>query len=208
MIIGLSGACRREELRSLLFENVKDQGNVFSVLIPYTKTKICREFYITPGNIEGVNMVELVRKYAALRPKHTVHPRFFVSYRNKKCSIQPVGIHTIGNMPKIIANFLKLDNAEQYTGHCFRRSSASLLADSGADITTVKRHGGWRSNTVAEGYIESSSENKKKISAAIVGEFQQNVQQIQNNENNLIVSSQLPGLSFNKCKSFTINIYK
>ncbi|KAJ8909287.1 hypothetical protein NQ315_011363 [Exocentrus adspersus] len=30
---------------------------------------------------------------------------------------------------------------EQYTGHCFRRSSTSILADSGADLLTIKRHG-------------------------------------------------------------------
>lgn len=55
-----------------------------------------------------------------------------------------------------------------YTGHCYRRTSASLLADSGADILTLKRHGGWKSSTVAEGYVEDSITNKIKISKCIL----------------------------------------
>ncbi|KAJ8911552.1 hypothetical protein NQ315_012805 [Exocentrus adspersus] len=46
----------------------------------------------------------------------------------------PVGINTFGNMPKNIASFLNLPYPEQYTGHCFLCS--------GADLLTVKRHGG------------------------------------------------------------------
>lgn len=38
-----------------------------------------------------------------------------------------------GNMPKIIAQFLGLSEMEKYTGHCFRRTAATLLADSGAN---------------------------------------------------------------------------
>ena len=45
---------------------------------------------------------------------------------------------------------------------CLRRTSATFLVDSGGDITTLKRHGGWKSSSVAEGYIEESIENKKR----------------------------------------------
>lgn len=66
-----------------------------------------------------------------------------------------------------IAQYLNLPDANLYTGHAFRRTSATLLADSGADITTLKRHGGWRSSNVAEGYIENSVDNKLKIGKQI-----------------------------------------
>lgn len=65
-------------------------------------------------------------------------------------------------MPKDIAEFLSLPEPELYTGHSFRRTSATLLVDGGADLTTLKRHGGWKSNVVAEGYIEDLLNNKKK----------------------------------------------
>lgn len=35
--------------------------------------------------------------------------------------------------------------------------------DAGADLTTLKRHGGWKSDTVAAGYIADSINNKNKI---------------------------------------------
>lgn len=70
-------------------------------------------------------------------------------------------------MPKEIAKFLGLPEADSYTGHSFRRTSATLLANSGADILTLKRHGGWRSNNVAESYIEDSIQNKANIGAKI-----------------------------------------
>jgi hypothetical protein len=41
------------------------------------------------------------------------------------------------------------------------------LADSGADLLTLKRHGGWKSNTVAEGYVEDSVCQKKRIGQQI-----------------------------------------
>ena len=57
-------------------------------------------------------------------------------------------------MPNVIASFLKLTNPELYnTGHSFRRTSATLLIEAGGDITAVKKLGGWKSTTVAEGYI-------------------------------------------------------
>lgn len=66
-------------------------------------------------------------------------------------------------MPKAIATYLNLPNPEYYTGHCFRRSSATLLADTGANLITLKRQGGWKSDRVAESYIEESIENKSSI---------------------------------------------
>jgi len=63
-----------------------------------------------------------------------------------------------------------LSNPEEYTGHSFRCSSATLLADSGADLSVLKSHGGWRSNTAAEGYVEDSIANKINISHKILGE--------------------------------------
>jgi hypothetical protein len=38
-----------------------------------------------------------------------------------------------------------------------------LLADSGADILTLKRHGSWKSNTVAESYVSASKTSKLEI---------------------------------------------
>jgi hypothetical protein len=72
---------------------------------------------------------------------------------------------------------LELPSAKEYTGHCFRRTSASLLANAGADMSVIKRHGAWTSSNVAEGYVDDSLENKKKICKLLAGgEDQENTQ--------------------------------
>jgi integrase len=107
------------------------------------------------------NFYHIYKKYAILRPNNVSTTRFFFNYRDGRCSQQVIGINSFGSMPKTVALFLKLKDPEYYTGHTFRRTSATLLADSGADLLTLKRHGGWKSNTVAEGYVEDSVCQKK-----------------------------------------------
>ena len=71
-------------------------------------------------------------------------------------------------MPSNIAAYIGLKNPELYTGHSFRRSSATLLANSGEEITNIKRLGGWKSTSVAEGYLEESINQKKEMSNKIL----------------------------------------
>ena len=59
-------------------------------------------------------------------------------------------------MPKLIAQILELRNAEKYTGHAFRRTSATLFTESGADMSAIQRYGGWKSPQVAQGYVDES----------------------------------------------------
>lgn len=125
-------------------------------------------FTVTDEICDGVSALQIYRKYANLRPIYVNHKTFFINYRKGKCSNQVVGVHTFANVPSIIAKYLNLPNTSSYTGHCFRRTSASLLADAGADILTLKRHGGWRSSTVAENYVEDSLSNKLSIADKIL----------------------------------------
>lgn len=96
--------------------------------IPNTKTKVCREFAITPGAFDGINCMEIIKKYILLRPTNIKHDRFFVKYSNGKCGVQPVGINTFGNLPKMIAQFLKLPNPCLYTGPVIAFGGHRLLS--------------------------------------------------------------------------------
>jgi hypothetical protein len=127
------------------------------VSIPDTKTGISRKFTILE---EGFS-INTVKKLSI--------ERFFLRYAKQKCTSQPVGINTLSKVPSIVASFLNLANAEAYTGHCMRRTSTTLLANGGANLTTIKRHGGWRSSAIAETYIEDSVSNKLDISRKIQG---------------------------------------
>ncbi|KAH0810009.1 hypothetical protein GEV33_012782 [Tenebrio molitor] len=54
LIIGISGACRREKLTFLDVKNITDKGSYTSIIIqiPDTKTNVRRESTISPGNFE------------------------------------------------------------------------------------------------------------------------------------------------------------
>ncbi|XP_071562162.1 uncharacterized protein [Temnothorax nylanderi] len=158
MIFGLCGACRREELTQITINDIEDKGSILLVKIPKTKNYKPRSFVISDENFYN-----FYKKYTALRPKNIQTSRFFLNYYNGQCTKQPIGINKFGRMPQTIASYLKLPQPELYTGHTFRRTSATLLVDSGADLITLKRHGGWKSNAVAEGYVEDSLNNKKEI---------------------------------------------
>lgn len=104
----------------------------------------------------------------SLRPKDLNDSRFFFKYVDGKCHRSFMGIHTIGEVPKKVALYLQLPNWKEYTGHSLRRTSATLLVDSGADVITLKRHGGWKSSSVAEGYYEESMCSKQKVARRIL----------------------------------------
>jgi integrase len=130
LIVGVFGGCR-------IGVHVDDRGSVIVVEILNTKTHKPRTFTIINGN-NTVHAINVFRKYKMLRPESISHKRLFINYRNKKCTVQPVGLNTLSKFPQKNAQFIGLQNSEEFTGHSSRRSSATLLADSGADITVVK----------------------------------------------------------------------
>ncbi|XP_057320156.1 uncharacterized protein LOC130671118 [Microplitis mediator] len=157
LIIGISGACRKSEITDLKFSDIKSEGDLLVVRIYNKKCK--REKFFTIGG----EFSRIVKKYIALRPKKTTKDRFFMAYRNGACINQVIGINTFAKIPQQIATYLGLKNPSSYTGHTFRRSSATLVADAGANITTLKRLGDWKSAAIAEGYVEESVKNKARI---------------------------------------------
>lgn len=165
-IFGLAGACRREELANLTTTDIEDKGNLIIVKIRDSKNHTARNFIISE-EVHNGTYLQLYRRYTGLRPKKS-NNRFFLVYRKGKCFSQSVGVNSFGKMPSEIAIFLKLPNPELYTGHSYRRSSATFLADSGEGITDIKRLGGWKSTTVAEEYIDESTSYKKGLSNKIL----------------------------------------
>jgi len=72
-----------------------------------------------------------------------------------KLSKQFIGKHTIGSYPRLIATELSLENPEQYTSHCFRRSAATKFWM----FTYAIKDGslGWKFDTIAQSYLAQSS---------------------------------------------------
>lgn len=174
LIFGIFGACRRDDLAQLTVKDIEDNDKFLLVHLRDGKTHKSRSFTIIDDGVP-FKPCDLYRKYAALRPRNVETDRFFIGYRNGKCISQNVGIHKIGGVPKEIAKYLKLENPEGYTGHALRRTSASILVENGGDLLMLKRHGGWKSSNVAEGYIEDSVRGKIAVSQKLFNATSPNI---------------------------------
>lgn len=166
-IMGIAGACRKDELCKVTVDDISDKGNVILIKIPDSKNHEPRSFIIVDNETDNFHCLQLFRKYMSLRPKNLENKRFFLRYQNGRCVNQPVGRNIFAKIPLEIAKFLCLENAEKYTGHSFRRTSATLLANSGVDVLALKRHGGWKSSAVAESYVAESLTNKVQVANKI-----------------------------------------
>ncbi|KAF2895479.1 hypothetical protein ILUMI_10697 [Ignelater luminosus] len=98
LILGVSDACRREELVNMTIDDIEDVGSILIVKILYSKTHSERTF--TVSNSE---YIEIYRKYRSHRPLHVSSRRLFFKYNNGKCVNQHVGINKIGEIPSLIA---------------------------------------------------------------------------------------------------------
>lgn len=140
MIFGITGALRKDELTNITLHDIETHGSLLLVKIPESESNKARSFTI------ATELYEIVREYQSLRPPTAPTDRFFLNYKNGVCTVHAVGKNRFGSMPREIATFLQLEDADQFTGHCFRRSSAGVLARLGGNMTTLKCHGDWDRN--------------------------------------------------------------
>ncbi|KAF2883626.1 hypothetical protein ILUMI_22545 [Ignelater luminosus] len=139
LVIGISGACRKRELVNLEIDDFVDLSLAAVIKRPDTKTKRQRTFTIT-------GEFYIFTKCALLGPPAVAERVFFINHQNKKCTREVVGIHKIAGAPKQ-TNYIsevrktRIVHWSLYTGHCYRRSSATTLVDAGSDITALKYHG-------------------------------------------------------------------
>ncbi|RZC31868.1 Phage integrase domain containing protein [Asbolus verrucosus] len=198
LIFALNETMRGEELRSLTLNDIEENEAVIVVTLRNTKRKKKRVFTIT-WKVTALSC----RK---LRPQNIGHSRFFVYYRNGKCTVLPVGINTFYSLPGKIAEYLKLPDSSSYTSHCMRRSLATMLVDNGSTIPNLKRLGGWTSTSSAEGYIGESIQNKIQTSKKIFR--RSNQQEVSKNcpwQHSSSPSSSIMDVSLNEFSKSTLN---
>lgn len=130
LVIGISGGCRKQDLRNIRLEHVKDTGSSLIIHLTNSKTFVVPDIFYP-----------FCKKYMNMRPsgEEAKYLPFFINYRNGKCKNEGVGINKFGSVPKQIAEYLGLRNPELYTAHCFRKSSPNLLVDTGSDLLELLR---------------------------------------------------------------------
>lgn len=162
LIFGISGTLRTIDFCNITTQDVEDTGIQFIVAIKDRKNCYPRHFII------GKEFYNYLKKHILLHPNDIDTNRFFIYYRKGHCTRQVIGKNKFSKVPKTMAFRLQLEDPDKYTGHCFCRTSATLFAGSGANISAIKQLGGWKSSSVAEGYVEHSLANRKKIFYQII----------------------------------------
>ena len=76
---------------------------------------------------------------------------------------QPMGKNHVGYISKSVAKELGLANPHTYTGHAFRRSAATVAANSGATSVMMKGQFGWVQEATALKYIDVTKERPTKM---------------------------------------------
>jgi integrase len=76
-------------------------------------------------------------------------------------------VNSLAFAGKDIASWLKLPDSDTYTGHCWRRTSATALVDAGASTEELKTHGRWQFVSTAEEYVANSNRRKRKIGSLL-----------------------------------------
>lgn len=143
-------------------------GNIFVKIIHAKKGG--EASFLIPKKI-GDYEVGLDWKEYQMRVPHKDGRIWFTPHRTRDTyTDQYVGKNQIGTYAFEIATYLGRQDADKFTGHTFRRTSATILADEGATVLDLKRHGSWKSDSVAEGYVASSLDAKKNIAAKISGQ--------------------------------------
>ncbi|XP_015115445.1 uncharacterized protein LOC107040041 [Diachasma alloeum] len=160
LIFGIIGACKNQELVNLTVDDIEDDGTMALVKIPKNENNAARSFTVCG------EFYKMYKKYAVLRPKKVDYKRFFLNYRYGKCFNQAIGHNKFNLMPKQIAAFLNLPNPDEYKANSFRRTSAMLLAHSGADVKTIQRHGGWTPK-IAKDVIAETKRKQIELSTKI-----------------------------------------
>ena len=144
LIVGYYGGLCVSEMLQLQFSDVSidDEIKVHvnqSNSDPTGKTI----FFIIPSLAEASTTTpcpaSFVKQYINLVPNQ--NGRFFRNFnvKSERFSSQDMGINTLSAVPKVIAKWLQLDSADQFTGHCFRRTAATVAADEGMSIVNLKR---------------------------------------------------------------------
>ena len=143
MILGVCGALRASEICALEFEDIEYQQELINVNIRSSKTDQSssgHSFFISPNSNKNQCFCELIKRYIQCFPAEQQTGRFLRKLSKiGKGTNRPIGVNIISVYAKNLADTLSLSG--NFTSHCFRRSSATIAADAGADMMSIKRHG-------------------------------------------------------------------
>jgi integrase len=224
----MSFARRSTEILGLKFEHVtrsiEEGTGEMKIIISYQRTKVKGVPERSNALITGALEVKILNEYEATFPmidRQRNHFRKLIPTANGvgiKGTLANIGHNTAAKTARRIATTLGLPNPELYTGHTFRRSTATICAEAGMQLAAIKQVTGHKSDTVAQRYIDHSDHMKQGAADVLsFGGLQKDqeggllrkrpFQDIFNNSNmNTLASSSSSSSSNSSAKGTVVNI--
>lgn len=178
LLLGLYGGLRSEEYCSIQFEDVQMFDDHLKVTIKQRKTDQAGEgttFFALSCQQQFRCPVKTFRRYRDAFHIKQEGP-LFRQVRSGKVTQQKRGKTFFYDLPKRVAEYLRLDDKEKYTGHAIRRTATTWLAERGASTNIIQKFGGWKSASVAQGYIDDSDKMRSAIATTIQSDGAQAIQ--------------------------------
>lgn len=192
ILLAYYGALRTSEATYLTFRdiNISSEGLLVTIVRKKTDKAGIGEVKLIPR--EDDPLLDPIKIFQAYSDAVPSKERLWLQYNHKlnKYINSPIGKNSLAKIASEVAKYLGKENPESYTGHAFRVTSATVLADEGISVTNLKRHGGWKSDSVAENYIRNSK--KIKIDTA-------NLLSLADTKNTSKTSSSNTTFVFNNC---------
>lgn len=185
------GALRISELAALTKNSILPVEN--GLMLHFVRTKTDKAGVGTSILLPRLRnpLSDPVAIYEAYLPhiKTKMSTRLFLTWdsRMRKYKNSPIGVNQLHKLPSMVAQHNNLPDPGRFTGHSFRVSCATALADGGMTITNLKRHGGWKSDSVVEGYLRESKKSKQEVVDLLTEGTGNTV--VQNNSNNTTTTS-------------------
>lgn len=176
------GGLRGIELRSLKVGSLHE--DVEGVWVHYQQSKQKGEEkenrYLVPFNRNSPHLCMASRVLEYLRlliesvPTISDDSDLFHQCTKDGYGRQSMGKNLLAKFGREFAEKLDLSDPEEYTGHCFRRSSATEAANKGATTVDLKRHFGWVQEGTALKYLDDTKERARKMAKLLTGSGEEN----------------------------------
>ena len=135
--LNFNGGVRGIELRSLTYGSLEETDE--GVWVNYIQAKqqaVKENRFLVPFNKERPDLcfaapvIEYLKLLRESHPNlHAEDPLFYRALKSGRYSVQVMGQHTLADIGKEVASRLGLDTPKQYTGHGWRRTSATEAAN-------------------------------------------------------------------------------
>ena len=177
-ILGVCGATRIGELYDIDLDGIEEDNSNgrYSITIRKSKTNPLPENTYVPYHDGIIDIKSIVDSYLEAlvsfihKTKGIKRPKcLWRAIRNNQFINQVIGVNSLSKFPNKIALMLNLQHVNTYTGHCFRRTAASILAANGSSEEQIMALGRWKAPAVAHRYAKASGLTKWKAIQGIIG---------------------------------------